>query len=296
MTATPQPDSRGDGQAVDIGQVLREYMDVTRRLQCTHETLQREVLRLRHELESKDRELELRRRLASLGELAAGVAHEVRNPLGAIQLYSGLLRSECRQLAPAQKLLDKIEAGIRAIDDVVQDTLALAPRPCRLERRPLAEIVQRAADFCLNVFHRRGVTLDVELSPPELQVVADTEAMARVLVNLLANAAEVARAGTIVRLRACGDEAGNTRISVLDEGPGLPPEVLDRVFDPFFTTKEHGTGLGLTIAHRLVEAHGGELTARNRTGQGAEFIITIPSGADRHSSETGQAAGCCDAA
>lgn len=259
--------------------MLRDYLQVTQRLAETHEALQREVLRLRCELESKDRELERRRRLASLGELAAGVAHEVRNPLGAIQLYSGLLKTQCRNAQSAVALIEKIEAGIRAIDGVVQDTLALAPRGCRMCERPVAELIERAADTCRALLERHGVTLEIDDQNAGLSVLADSGALQRVLVNLIANAAEASPAGATVTLRAeRGD--GVAVLRVLDNGPGLSAELLDRVFDPFFTTKEQGTGLGLSIAHRLVEAHGGALTVRNRPAGGAEFIVTLPTGAD----------------
>lgn len=274
--------------AIDAGElsaVLADYAEVTRRLTQTHEALQREVLRLRQELECKDRELERRRRLAALGELAAGLAHEVRNPLGAIQLYSSLLRRECARLAPALELIEKIEMGIRAIDAVVRDTLALVPRrgaeagPGASDwqrRRPLSVIVAAAADTCRQKFEQHGVALEVELEDPDLCVQAEPEGLQRVLVNLLVNAAEASAPGKTVRVVAGPAEGPEVVIRVVDEGCGLSEEVLERLFDPFFTTKKNGTGLGLSIAHRLVEAYGGRLTARNRPEGGAEFTVILP--------------------
>lgn len=260
---------------VDLGDVFREYMEVTARLQRTHENLQREVERLREELARKDRELERRQRLAALGELAAGVAHEVRNPLGAIQLYSGLLRRTCAELSPALQLIEKIDAGIGAIDAVVRDTLALAPRPTRLERQALEPIVRAALEFCQPVFQRREVQVGVSL-PEGAEVAADAQLLQRVLINLLSNAAEAAPAGSLVELCAERRDDDGLTLRVADCGGGLPPELLDQVFNPFFTTKATGTGLGLTIAHRLTEAHGGRLGARNRAQGGAEFSVELP--------------------
>lgn len=258
-----------------LGQVLREYMDVTQRLQTTHETLQREVIRLREELASKDRELERRQRLAALGELAAGVAHEVRNPLGAIQLYSGLLRKELQEADPALSLIEKIEAGIRAIDCVVQDTLALAPSRCRLDTLDVLELIDQACESCRPVLEAHGVRVVVRSPAGAALVRANRDGLRRVLVNIIANAAEVSPRGAAVEIGvAC--ENDEVRVLVSDHGPGLPEDALDRIFDPFFTTKEHGTGLGLTIAHRLVEAHGGRLTARNAPHDGAQFEIVLP--------------------
>jgi len=265
--------------------VLADYAEVTRRLEKTHEALQREVVRLRDELARKDRELERRRRLAALGELAAGLAHEVRNPLGAIQLYSSLLRRECARLTPALELIEKIEMGIRAIDAVVRDTLALVPRrgsdatsgeSAWKTGRPLSMIVAAAADTCRQKFEQHEVTLEVQLSDPRAQVQAEPEAVQRVLVNLMVNAAEASPPGRTVRLIAGPVEAGEVILRVVDQGCGLSDEVLERLFDPFFTTKEGGTGLGLSIAHRLVEAYGGRLTARNHPEGGAEFVVALP--------------------
>ncbi|MBK9120311.1 MAG: sensor histidine kinase [Phycisphaerales bacterium] len=262
----------------ELSNVLREYLNVTARLQETHQVLQQEVVRLREELASKDRELELRRRLAALGEMAAGVAHEVRNPLGAIQLYSDLLRTQCRQqqMEPALDLIGKIEAGIHAIEAVVQDTLALAPRDRQFTNCPLGELLDRVRDATLRKLVDCAVTLLVRGPEPLPAVRAEREGLQRVLVNLVVNAAEASPRGGTVEVAVKTVRAGRVEVCVRDEGPGLPDEVRHRIFDPFFTTKEHGTGLGLTIAHRLIEAYGGELRAGNQSQGGAEFVISLP--------------------
>lgn len=277
----PEAQHRDAGLAeADMRGVLHEYMAVADRLQQTHEALQGEVVRLRRELASKDRELELRRRLAALGELAAGVAHEVRNPLGAIQLYSGLLRRECdkRQLAPALELIEKIDAGIQAIDGVVKDTLALAPRDRALRPCLLRTVIEHARDACLDTLTRRRVRLEVHCEDPHTHVLADEAGLQRVLINLFVNGAEASPAGGTVCVQVAAPSGREVELRVNDQGAGLPEETAHRVFDPFFTTKEHGTGLGLTIAHRLIEAYGGRLTAGNRPTGGAEFVLALPVG------------------
>jgi signal transduction histidine kinase len=263
----------------ELGAVLRDYLEVTERLQRTHETLQAEVVRLRRELASKNQELERRRRLAALGELAAGVAHEVRNPLGAIQLDSGLLRDECvgrGGLEAACELIEKIQAGIRAIDGVVQDTLALVPRRSDLAQHPLRIIVESARDVCLKTLQAERVTLATHYEDPAVQVLADKGSLQRVLVNLIVNAAEASPADNCVTVHVGPERDREVEVRIWDNGPGLAGEVLHQAFDPFFTTKPHGTGLGLTIAHRLVETHGGRLTAHNRPEGGAEFVMVLP--------------------
>jgi signal transduction histidine kinase len=272
---TPAPALAPD----ELSQVLRDCVAVTQRLQRTHDSLEGEIVRLRRELESKDRELERRRRLASLGELAAGVAHEVRNPLGAIQLYSGLLRSEFAQMDSALQLIEKIETGIRAIDGVVQDALALAPRSESFAVCSMRGVLDGARDVCRQTLRDRRVRLRIALDDESVHVMGEPGALQRIFVNLIANAAEAAPPRSTVTVRSGAPQDGLLTLRVEDEGPGFPEGLLDRIFDPFVTTKEHGTGLGLTIVHRLVEAHGGQIHARNRAGCGAEFTIALPAAA-----------------
>ena len=276
MISTRQAESVPVLGTEELGSVLRDYMEVTQRLQQTHEALQREVARLRREVESKDRELERRRRLAALGEMAAGVAHEVRNPLGAIRLYTGLLRSRVSGAAGALELLEKIETGIQAIDAIVQDTLALSPRGGRLEAHPLADVVAGALEMCRAEVERRGVRLVWRNGGEKLRVLVDSGALQRVFVNLVTNAIQASPTGGVVTVTVEAGAGGAATVRVADEGPGLPADVIEKIFDPFFTTKENGTGLGLAIAHRLVEAHGGSLTAGNRRSGGAEFVVELP--------------------
>ena len=275
--------------ADDLNGVLRDYMVVTQRLQQTHEALQREVLRLRNEVESKDRELERRRRLASLGELAAGVAHEVRNPLGAIRLYSGLLRGQLGDRGAALDLVEKIDAGVCAIDCVVQDTLALVPRPGRLKRVSLRQILGDACDACRATLESQRVTLEAHAPHGDAEVLAEAAALRRVFVNLIANAAQASPEAGVVTVSIRHGRKGHVSVNVCDDGLGLCEDIMDKVFDPFFTTKENGTGLGLTIAHRLVEAHGGSLTVRNRAEGGAEFEVLLPLATAQREDQTEEA-------
>lgn len=261
----------------ELAGVLRDYTQVAERLGRTHEALQGEIARLRQELAVKDRELQLRRRLSSLGELVAGVAHEVRNPLGAIQLYSDLLRRQCREqnFDYGLRLIDKIEAGIQAIDAVVEDTLALAPRDRQLQGCPLGATLGRARDAAQRVLVARGVTLELPELDEALAVLADESGLQRVLVNLIVNAAEASEPGQSVRVEVSPAAGEMLTIHVRDPGAGIPDAVMERIFEPFFTTKPCGTGLGLTIAHRLVEAFGGRLSAANRPAGGAELTVTL---------------------
>jgi signal transduction histidine kinase len=277
----------------DLHELLQMYNQVTRRLQVSHERLEGEVIRLRQQLEAKDKELELKKRLAALGEMAAGIAHEIRNPLGGIQLYAGTLLAEVSDRPAAADLVRKISSGVKGLNVLVGDMLAFT-RDLQMNRRDeeLAEIVLSALEFAAPTLLEQDVKVRVHGSVKGKMVHVDRRLFERVVLNLVLNGAEaIGETPTTKRRPQNGDgHAGRidiraavhgtperTEIIVEDSGPGIPPDNLERIFDPFFTTKHTGTGLGLAIVHRIVEAHGGEITATNKPAPhtGARFRMIL---------------------
>ena len=266
----------------DLYEVLQMYNQVTQRLQVSHERLQEEVIRLREQLEQKNRELEQKKRLAALGEMAAGIAHEIRNPLGGIQLYASTLATEVTDRPMAAELVKKISSGVKGLNSLVCDMLAFTGN-MNLNRREedLAEIVAGAVELAAPGLLQHKIDVEVAASVENVPVNVDGNLLQRVLLNLVLNAADaIGEAGvTGGKIRISLEKTGEKRIALLidDNGPGIPDNILESIFNPFFTTKHSGTGLGLAIVHRIIEAHGGQITAENRAApnRGARFKIVL---------------------
>jgi len=266
----------------ELGAIITAYNDVTDRLKTAHERLGEEVARLREELRQKNAELRRRERLAALGEMAAGLAHEVRNPLGGIALYASMLEGQLADRPASRTAATRISQGVRALDRLVGEILDFAQehrvdlRTCRLAE-VLAEVGHSIRPWAAE--H----VVDVAIEPAALEVEAycDPLRLQRVLLNLVMNGIQAVGEGGHVWLSAAARPDGRgVEIEVCDDGPGIPPENLDRIFNPFFTTRATGTGLGLAIVHRIVEAHGGVIRASNRPEGGARFVIRLPSAPD----------------
>ena len=255
--------------------VLAAWNDATNRLQQTHEVLQTEVSRLRRELEVKNHELARKSRLADLGRMASHVAHEVRNSLVPVTLYMSLLKRRLSDDAGSLDLLTNVEAGLTALDVTVNDLLNFTShREPQRDSLPVNELIREVCDSLQPQFEAQSieVTLDV---PPETSIQADREMLRRALLNLVLNAVDVMPEGGELVFTSYDGPQG-LELEIADSGPGLTPEQSTRAFDPFFTTKSDGTGLGLAIVHRIAEAHGGRVTARNCPEGGAAFTIEIP--------------------
>jgi signal transduction histidine kinase len=214
---------------------------------------------------------------ALLGDLAVNLAHEIKNGLtgiyAAMQILAGALPPGDRKRA----WFDEAALEIKRLDATAQDLLSFAGQPAP-QRAPadLGDFLRSVAQRARNRPEVRPHRIDVS-APPDLVVALDPVLLGQALLNLVANAAQAMPSPGSIRLSARRAE-GSVQIEIQDSGPGIPPEYLDSIFVPFFTTKSRGTGLGLPIAKKNVEAHGGTLRARNLEVGGSAFTVELPGG------------------
>lgn len=264
----------------DLASILDSYNEATERLKESHDILQREVRRLRNELEQKNRQLERRKRLAALGEMAAGLAHEIRNPLGGIQLYANLLSRDLTENPELKNVADKIVMGVKTLDGLVTDVLSLTHTiEPKFKSSDLIEILNFAIELIQNDIQEKQVQVSLH-TPVTHPLVCDPNMLQRALLNLLRNAIEASGVDGQVFVDVENSKE-DVIIRISDTGPGIDESLFDRVFNPFFTTKDNGTGLGLSIVHRIVESHSGSISVTNSDSGGALFTITLPGHLER---------------
>jgi signal transduction histidine kinase len=265
-TLSPVKDARGR----DVGATLF-FKDLTRVEQ----------------LEERER---LRDRLAALGEMAAAIAHEVKNPLAGIEVMAGLLKRQLTESPDAQSVLADIIKEAKMANVIVQEVLAFV-RPIRLqvEDIALADVLRDAITMAESHASLKG-EVDVRVDVPEAlrPIQGDPHQLRQIFTNLVTNAFEaMGGAGTVDIAAAAidGDDDGGPadhgtgptiQITIADNGPGIPPEVMERIFSPFFTTKPQGSGLGLAIVRKIVDAHDGRIDVGERPGGGTVFRVTLP--------------------
>jgi len=213
--------------------------------------------------------------------IAAGIAHEVRNPLNALQINLGILRQELAEIVPDPgshvfEVVAKIAGELRSLDNFVTEFLRFArpPRP-RFETVPVRPLLESLVAFIGPECARKGVSLSFLADGGPDVVVADGFQLKHAVLNLVLNGLQATPAGGSVVV-ATGGDASRLAIEVRDTGEGMGPAVLSHVFDAFFTAREGGTGLGLPIARRIAEAHGGTVSLRSREGEGTVATLALP--------------------
>ena len=213
--------------------------------------------------------------------IAAGIAHEVRNPLNALQINLGILEQEISEIVPDRRhhvfeVIGKIAGELRSLDNFVTEFLRFA-RPPRPAFEPVAvrALLANLVTFIGPECSRKGVSLSLTANDGPETVRADPFQLKHAVLNLVLNALQATPAGGAIAIETGGD-ARALEVRVRDTGQGIAEDVLPQVFDAFFTTREGGTGLGLPIARRIVEAHGGTLVLRSRDGEGAVAILSLP--------------------
>jgi signal transduction histidine kinase len=267
--ATPQPAS-----AVVLTDELRTVGFHLGRLMS-------DVAATRTDLQRSREQLLQAEKLASVGKLAASVAHEIRNPLTSLRMRVYELQKELVHNAVCSEDLRVIADEIVRLDRIIRSFLEFARAPAlELQSQSLAALADAALDLCGHWLVERDITVVTDHADGVPLVVADAEQIKQVLVNLLVNACEAMPGGGVLRLstrRVTGDD-GRSRavVRVHDAGSGIPPEYRARVFEPFFTTKERGTGLGLCIAANIMLRHGGGLELVSSDEGGSCFAATLP--------------------
>ena len=254
------------GVATDITELKRAREELVERQKREHQRIQAELDRAKQELVHKTR-------LAVIGQVAASIAHELRNPLGAIHNAVFYLRRRETQLEPKwDQYLEIIRHEVLAADRIVNDLLEVARA-----KQPVKQPVDLAVAV-LEVFERLphvpGVLLDVQLDPLPFAVSADPQQLRQVLANLFTNSIQAVGGTGRILVRGLR-EPGWDVLTVSDDGPGVAPEIRERLFEPLFTTKAKGTGLGLVICRQILERHGASIELRHTTG-GATFEIRLP--------------------
>jgi signal transduction histidine kinase len=271
VASNPQSSTASALAPGELADLVRAVGEVTARLETTHRTLRAEVARLTDELRQANEQVERSRRLAALGEMAAGIAHEVRNPVGSIRLYAGLLEQDLAGDARAATAT-KIGMAARSVEAIVGDVLSFA-REVRVRHAGVAcrELLERALESCRNDSVPGWREVEVRwLGDGRAEAWGDESLLTRALSNIIRNAFEAmheqASSSRVLGLESLSGRESIT-LRVRDTGPGVRPDAIARMFNPFFTTRAHGTGLGLAMVHRIIDAHAGRIVVRNHAGE-----------------------------
>jgi signal transduction histidine kinase len=250
----------------EIGDLGRNFNHMMEQLRESRE----EIERLHHTQISRAEHL------ATLGEMAAGLAHEIRNPLAGIAGVIEIIGRDLPSTSPARAVVKDVRLEIAQIDRILTDLLETArPHPPHVSRCDLNTTVEHTVMLVRQQVLSRPIKIELERAPDLPEVEHDSDQIHQVLLNLLLNAVQAIEGAGTVRVRV-GSRDDCASVLVSDSGRGIPPQNLSNIFRPFFTTKGNGTGLGLSLARRIVEEHHGRIEVTSVVGKGSQFEVLLP--------------------
>ncbi len=260
---------------------FRSFTAASTSLESSYSQLRSEVERLHRELSAKDAELseaqERLRREQCLAEVSTLLAHEIRNPLGSLELFAGLL-AESELEVECKQWVEHLQAGLRSLAATVNNVLQFHSMT-ELERTQvdLGEFLESTRNFLMPLARQNSVTLGLQNRLSRVALRADRYRLQQVLFNLILNSVRAMRQGGWIEVGGHVLPGGGVAALVVsDTGPGIAPEILPRIFEAGFSTRVGSPGLGLAVCRRIVEQHGGSIAAESDAGRGARFTIHLP--------------------
>ena len=252
------------------------YTDRERRQKKNYQELAAKLSEVYRTLQANFEGMKRAERLSAIGHLSAGLAHEVRNPLASISGAASILRRHMPQDEKLERCVHIIDTECRRLSGLLTSFLNFArPRSPSFQQIDIRTLLADVLQLGEHAVTRKQVTFQEQIQDEVSDVECDPDQLRQVLLNLVINAIEASPDGGTVTL-AANSEYGKITIQVIDEGSGVAPEDVEKLFDPFFTTKESGTGLGLSVAHQIVNQMGGQLTARRNPDRGMTFSVILP--------------------
>ena len=235
------------------------------------------ILRDLSEIRRLQDQIHRQEKLAAMGGLAAGVAHEVRNPLSSIKALATFFAGQFADGSQAREAAGVMIQEVDRLNRVITELLDFA-RPSDLNRQPndIGLLLSRSIQLIQQDAANKHIDIDLHTEKGVCAPWIDSDRLAQCLLNLYINAIQSMENGGTLTVRCTAAGTGDVNITVKDTGLGIPPDQLNKIFDPYFTTKKRGTGLGLAIVYKIIEAHQGQIAVHSATGQGTSFTITIP--------------------
>lgn len=273
---TPVSAVMGPVSPHELTVAFEKFSEVSRMLETQYQALRSETESLRVRIKQKDEQIARATRLATLGETAAALAHEIRNPLCALKLFLSLLKDEVQPSPAALDLVQHMTRTMEALDNVIENVLHFAKDNSRTFSPLNVHAVLKECALWLMQIRPEGIDVQLDSSGDPF-ILGNEHALRQVFTNLLKNSSEAMAQGGVVRVSCSSADDMRCRVVIEDEGLGFPEEILSSPFEPFQTNKRQGTGLGLAVVRKILESHHAEISVSNqkppRRGASIEILF-----------------------